>query len=368
MTLKSTLILVTCLTLLRTVSQAQCTGNGGIKNGSTFVNTTISGGHPWVNPANAQTADAAYASVSVTLSLLSTEVTDYLQATGFGFSIPAGATICGVNVAILHKRLDLLLLGTINDNSVKLVTGGVIGGTEHASGTQWTGTPSTASYGGSNDLWGLTLTPAIVNASNFGVAVSAELGGLLGLVLEAGVDAIQIQITYSTTPLAISLQSFSAIRQGNANQLNWTATSDNQADQFVVQRSGDSKTWQDIATIPVQNNNLDYSYTDNTPLNGTNFYRLFLKNADAQGVYSAIQEISQTAVGVTCYPNPIVNEINISSPVPIHNVTLRDMQGRTIQTVTNNASTNTVQLPAAGLPPGIYLIQVDGKLFKMLKQ
>lgn len=367
MTLKSTLILISCLTLFRTISNAQCTGNGGIKNGSTFVNTTISGGHPWLTPANAQTADGSYATVSVTLALLSTEVTDYLQATGFGFAIPPTATICGVNVAILHTRLDLLLLGTISDNSVKLVSGGVIGGTEHASAALW-GAPATANYGGSNDLWGLTLTPAIVNASNFGVAVSAKLGGLLGLVLEAGVDAIQIQITYSTPILPITLQSFSATRQSTSDLLNWTATSDNQADQFVVQRSGDSKTWQDLATIPVQTNDYQYSYTDNTPLNGTNFYRLFMKNKDAAGVYSAIQEISQTAIGVTCYPNPIVNEINISSPVPIHNVTLKDMQGRTIQSVTTGTSTNTIQLPAAGLPPGIYLIQVDGKLFKMLKQ
>lgn len=366
--------LIACSSLYNPSANAQCGLTAGPSPGSIFFNGASVGTQAWTQPQNAITNDNVFATVSVTVGILATVNTNYLAATGFGFNIPPGSTICGVTVTVVRQRQDLLL-GNIVDNSVKLINTGSIGGTEHASATSWSTTKQTVTYGGPADLWGLALTPTSVSAANFGVGVSAKLTGgpLIALLLKGGIDFISITITYTGPILAINLQGFSATRQGNADLLNWTASSDNQADQFIVQRSGDSKNWQALATIPArtngnQANDYQYSYTDNTPLNGTNFYRLFLKNADAGGVYSAIQEISQTAIGVTCYPNPIINEINISSPVPIHNITLRDMQGRTIQSVTTANQTNTVQLPAAGLPPGIYLVQVDGKLFKMVKQ
>jgi hypothetical protein len=364
-----TLTLLFFAVLSRMVVNAQCS-TGAATPGSIFFNTTVAGAASgWTQPQNAMTSDGVYSTVTLTVGILATATTNYLTATGFGFAIPAAATICGVTVTVQHKRIDLAL-GAIVDNSVKLVSGGSIGGTEHANSTDWPMTETTVTYGGAADTWGLSLTPSIVNNANFGVGVSATLTGgpLIALLLEAGIDYISMAITYTNTPLAITLQGFSAARQNNTNVLNWTATSNDQGDRFVVQRSGDSKNWQDLATIPAQPDNMQYSYIDDNPLSGNNYYRLYLLNQDAQGSYSAIQEISQETIGISCYPNPVVSTINVSSPAPIHNVVLRDLQGRTIQSKSPGAPSNTLQMPAGNLPPGIYLLQVDGALFKVLKQ
>jgi len=58
-------------------------------------------------------------------------------------------------------------------NSVKLIVEGSIVGTEKATATEiQQDTDGNYYFGGEFDLWGVTLTPAIVNASNFGFVIS----------------------------------------------------------------------------------------------------------------------------------------------------------------------------------------------------
>jgi hypothetical protein len=61
---------------------------------------------------------------------------------------------------------------TANITTVKLVKAGSIVGNNKASGSLSTSDTDTyTTFGGSSDLWGITLTPSDVNASNFGVVI-----------------------------------------------------------------------------------------------------------------------------------------------------------------------------------------------------
>lgn len=60
---------------------------------------------------------------------------------------------------------------SIDFNSVRLIKGGVISGDDKAAGSL-TSSDASYSFGGAADLWGLSLSEADVEASNFGVAVS----------------------------------------------------------------------------------------------------------------------------------------------------------------------------------------------------
>lgn len=63
---------------------------------------------------------------------------------------------------------------SVTENSIKLVKGGVVTGNDKSTGAALPqNSPDVyRSYGGALDMWGATLTPADVNASNFGVGVS----------------------------------------------------------------------------------------------------------------------------------------------------------------------------------------------------
>lgn len=101
--------------------------------------------------------------------------TNYFKATNFGFSVPGNATILGIEAKIKRQR-DSIGGGSIKDERVRIVKGGVIGTEEKADTvTMWPGTLTLATYGGEEDLWGEDWTPDDINANDFGFVVSAAI-------------------------------------------------------------------------------------------------------------------------------------------------------------------------------------------------
>jgi hypothetical protein len=94
--------------------------------------------------------------------------TYYLTASNFGFSIPTYDIVKGIKVEIKRKASG----GILGDYSVKLIKGGVIGGTEHGLAANWPTVNEYATYGSSTDMWGLAWDPADINAITFGVGIS----------------------------------------------------------------------------------------------------------------------------------------------------------------------------------------------------
>lgn len=116
----------------------------------------------------------------------------YLVASNFGFSVPAGTTITGISVEVL-RRVSPDGNGTAVDAAVRIVKGGVIGGSDRSGTDPWPTAFGWRSYGSATDLWGETWTPSDFNNPSFGVAISASVDVTRPeLVLE--VDAIRITV------------------------------------------------------------------------------------------------------------------------------------------------------------------------------
>ena len=93
-----------------------------------------------------------------------------LPFTNFGFSIPAAATILGVEVSsvlVAQSSTSGVL------SQVSLWNSGVLG-TVKTPNTPFTTHLETEPYGNSTDTWGASLTPAIANSSSFGFAQAAH--------------------------------------------------------------------------------------------------------------------------------------------------------------------------------------------------
>lgn len=155
-------------------------------SGGTFASDATLGVVAMSNPSNAGTSDNSY----VTAVLLLTQISNYLMATNFNFNIPLDATITGVTLSC--ERSSNTLNGT-QDSSVRLVKGGVISGNDKASASLWPTADAVATYGSSTDLWGLTLTPTDINASNFGVVINA----VATLASTLQIDYISLTVDYT---------------------------------------------------------------------------------------------------------------------------------------------------------------------------
>lgn len=150
---------------------------------------------PWTNPSNAKASDNSYAT---TTDPGTAATTHYLKVTNFGFALPTSATVLGVVVKIERHQVNNDAASDLKDSAVKLVKGGSATGSNKAAAASWPTSDGVASYGSTSDLWGTTLSPADVNDSTFGAALSVQI--FLGDVSQntPAVDLITISVTYST--------------------------------------------------------------------------------------------------------------------------------------------------------------------------
>lgn len=169
------------------------------------------------------------------------------------------------------------------------------------------------------------------------------------------------------TALPVTFIAFSARVVENVVKLSWsTATEDSNAG-FEVQRAlgaGEFSTIGRVAgagTSYVINN---YSFTDDNPRSGNNYYRLKQIDLDGAFTYSAIVQVrisKPVKDEVRIFPNPTSMDLNltIGSDWEYPLLSVIDANGRVIREFKNVTPGTTSALSLDGLPPAIYQLRIS---------
>lgn len=166
----------------------------------------------WINPNNITADDGSVTTVSFPNGAGLDNASKTLLANNFGFTIPAGATINGVEFDIRKSSTGSF---PPQDLSIRMIVSGSASGADKGSFTTWTGL---GGYGGAADLWGNTLTPEIINASSFGIGIELvpfSVGGTQQAAT-ASVDVITCIVTYTLTVPNVATSIFTAISSTRA--------------------------------------------------------------------------------------------------------------------------------------------------------
>ena len=145
----------------------------------------------WSNPGWITANDGAWAVSS------GKDYTEYLIGSAFGFAVPEGAQIAGIQATAYVRNLTL----TTNWKfmTVKLVVNGNVVGSNLSDGSYVnTLTGTLFSFGGSSSLWGLNLTAEDINSSNFGLALQFESDVDNSYTVQ--VNYVQLRIYYYLNP------------------------------------------------------------------------------------------------------------------------------------------------------------------------
>ena len=168
------------------------------------------GTEAWSNPGNAGANGGGDATV-----VLDGDTSNWLRCLNYSFSIPAGATILGIELNV-ERRSDRTTNGGSDDAGVRLVKAGVIQPTDYQTDADYgTATNVVETYGGANDLWGNTWTPADINAANFGAVFAATKPSGGGPAHTVSVDFMSITVYYSL-PVVVDPGSFNAFETATA--------------------------------------------------------------------------------------------------------------------------------------------------------
>jgi hypothetical protein len=163
-------------------------------------------------------------------------------------------------------------------------------------------------------------------------------------------------------PLSIDLVTISAVNAGHRNRVNWSTASEKEGDYFHLERSADGRNFSVLATVKPKGERSDYTYWDENPVNGINYYRL--KMYDAAGSYKYSKVVSATVKGsgsftVEAYPNPVSNSnltiVAYGTNDKEATVTITDVTGKLIKTVT--MINGMVEVDMKALAQGIYLVK-----------
>lgn len=138
--------------------------------------------------------------------------------------------------------------------------------------------------------------------------------------------------------------------------LYWQTASEHNNMGFEIQRSTDAQQWESIGWVEGKGNSntlLDYSFTDNNPYIGINYYRIKQKDYDERYEYSKIvMGMIDGQEGIFIYPNPANDYIYVRTAQPIDQVVISDILGKYIAVSDYSAH----KIDVSGLQKGMYFI------------
>jgi len=146
--------------------------------------------------------------------------------------------------------------------------------------------------------------------------------------------------------------------------LQWSTAQEFNSARFEVERNADGISYEKIGSVAAAGNSStrrDYSFTDNSALNGKYFYRLRQVDIDGRSVYSKVVSIDIKTIDLfTLMGNPVKSQLRISINKEVQQeftISLFDMSGKLMkkQTMKNH---NIVTVDVSQLNAGVYIIQL----------
>jgi hypothetical protein len=201
--------------------------------------------------------------------------------------------------------------------------------------------------------------------TNIAAAQITDLAGNTNTV------AASFTIVYAS-PLAVQFLSFTAVeKSAGVVYLDWKIASEQNNDHYLLERSSDGTVFNPLSIVQAQaggnsSSEVDYTYIDNNPVTGNNFYRLTQVDKDGRTkqLSTQIVRIRKKTGDWTIYPNPVSTNFSITIPIDQTGkklVSIFDAAGKLIYSnqVMSNAGKLDVQLDKA-FASGMYTVQVEG--------
>lgn len=205
--------------------------------------------------------------------------------------------------------------------------------------------------------WIVTTQSGPGNIVAFG---ESELGKLYSVTLNGDISELT---TNSTLPVRIT--NFNAVRRNGLVDVSWKTTQESGLKEFQLEYSLDTRNYQLATTLLASNNpgGSLYSYKHSLAAGGTVYYRLKIYNADGSFEFSPVLtiQLDKQLTGASIPGLVRNNRLVFTLYEPYTTLWVISPAGGVVvnRNVTGMTGVNDINLPA--LPPGAYIIQLQGK-------
>ena len=152
----------------------------------------------------------------------------------------------------------------------------------------------------------------------------------------------------------------------NRNKISWKTYNQISGDKYEIQRSENGIDFTTLSTISANVYESEYTYWDENPITGLNYYKLKLINADGRIECSNIVSARVKAYikQINAYPNPVKNKLQISLtalPTEHAQLTIFNALGSIVQHIP--ISSKTVSIDMTNFAKGIYYLSYKDDVY-----
>ncbi|MBL7814656.1 MAG: CHRD domain-containing protein [Saprospiraceae bacterium] len=287
-------------------------------------------------------------------------------------SAGVGSVTVIINTTLNTMRVQVSFSGlTGNTTAAHIHASTVAAGTGTAGVATTTpsfvGFPSGVTSGSMDNTFDMTL------ASSYNASYITANGGTTSLAfdaLKAGIAGGQAYFNIHTsflgggeirgflgTVVSTELTQFNGSTEGGKNSFTWTTTNETKSYAFDIERGTDGKSFTKIAQVKAQGKPTTYTFVDDKPLNGANYYRLKLMDNDQNFNFSKVVSLqnSKSKTAVKVYPTSTNGFVTVEAiGSSIESVSVFEPMGRLVL-----ATQKTNRVDMSALPSGMYLVQVQ---------
>lgn len=165
--------------------------------------------------------------------------------------------------------------------------------------------------------------------------------------------------------LPMRLVMFSVKKSLKTNVLQWGTIDEMNTHRFDIERSLNGSHYNRISTVKAGFTN--YTFTDEQPLPGINYYRLKVIDNDGKFSYSAVKSVNNyPGIGVSIYPNPVPGKLQVQ----MESDQQMNLQLRVFNSIGQTLLTTSLSIPAgktikawdiSNLEKGNYFLQLFSK-------
>ena len=176
-------------------------------------------------------------------------------------------------------------------------------------------------------------------------------------------DDIYANRVQANGTLPLTLITFEAQLINKDVLLQWTTSSEQSTSHFDIERSTDGNNFSVIGNVNAAGNSsstIKYSFPDDNPAAGTNFYRLKMVDKDGRYSYSKTVAVQvQSIKSLRVYPNPASDALYIETSAANENAIIQiiDLAGKKVKEQKLVLTGNT-QVDISNLPKSIYKILI----------
>lgn len=212
---------------------------------------------------------------------------------------------------------------------------------------------------------------SLIDATGYNQTISGTYTLLATAAANTAFRGVALAPTNAIAPL--KLITFRGFLSSNKSVvLNWNATNESNLNDFSIERSKDGKEFEKVGSVVAQNKDeTSYSFYDNKPFEGLNYYRLKMNDIDSKYSYSeVVTVVNHKSIKTEVFPNPAINKITVAHVKAESGafISIRNKEGQQVKTVYVVAGALQTNILVNNLVSDFYILEFNNDGNKSVTQ